>query len=194
MPSSAAGASATLRFARAAFTGVLDRPDDHRWRPDMGGGALLDVGIYCVAPLLVAAGRPPVRVEAAASMAPSGVDASFSGWLDFGEGFTAAIECSFDAPERQSLELVGTEAAVLVDRAFTPGPEDVAFTLRGRDGRSQEVVAGGADPYRAMIDHCPRGRARRRDTAPLGRGRDRRPRGARPPAQRGGLGVQCGCS
>ena len=79
---------------------------------------------------------------------------SFSAWLDFGGGFTAAIECSLDAPERQSLELVGTEAAVLVDRAFTPGPEDVAFTLRGRDGRSQEVVAGGADPYRVMIDHC----------------------------------------
>jgi predicted dehydrogenase len=143
-----------LRFARAAFTGVLDRANDHRWRPDMGGGALLDVGIYCVAPLLAAAGRPPVRVAAAASMATSGVDASFSGWLDFGEGFAAAIECSFDAPERQSLELVGTEAAVLVDRAFTPGPEDVAFTLRGRDGRSRKVAAGGADPYRAMIDHC----------------------------------------
>ena len=124
-----------LRFARAAFTGVLDRPDDHRWRPEMGGGALLDVGIYCVAPLLAAAGRPPVRVEAAASMATSGVDASFSGWLDFGGGFTAAIECSFDAPERQSFELVGTEAPCSFDRAFTPrGPRTSAFMLSGRDG------------------------------------------------------------
>lgn len=147
------GRLGALRFARAAFTGVLERANDHRWRPDMGGGALLDVGVYCVAPLLAAAGRPPVRVEAAASMAASGVDASFSGWLDFGDGFTAAIECSFEAPERQSLEIVGTEAAVLVDRAFTPGPEDVAFTVRGRDGRSEEIVAGGADPYRAMIEH-----------------------------------------
>ena len=160
----------------------------------MGGGALLDVGIYCVAPLLVAAGRPPVRVEAAASMATSGVDASFSGWLDFGGGFTAAIECSFDAPERQSLELVGTEAAVLVDRAFTPGPEDIAFTLRGRDGRVQEVVAGGADPYRAMIDHChevvrdgvtPRRSAA--DAIAVLAVLDRLRRAA-------GLGGQCGCS
>ena len=143
-----------MRFARAAFTGVLDRADDHRWRPQMGGGALLDVGIYCVAPLLAAAGRPPVRMAAAASRTASGVDASFSAWLDFGGGFAAAIECSFDAPGRQSLELVGTDAAVLVDRAFTPGPEDVLFTLRGRDGRTREVVAGGDDPYRAMIDHC----------------------------------------
>ncbi len=142
-----------LRFARAAFTGVLDRRDDHRWRAEMGGGALLDLGTYCVAPLLAAAGRPPVRVSAAALRSQSGVDASFGGWLDFGEGFTAAIECSFDAPERQFLEIVGTEAALQVDRAFTPGPEDAAFTLRRRDGQCEEVATGGADPYRGMIEH-----------------------------------------
>ena len=149
----ASGRLGALRFARAAFTGALDRPDDHRWRPELGGGSLLDVGIYCVAPLLAAAGRLPARVEAAASLAKSGVDASFSGWLDFGDGFTATIECSFDAPERQSLEIVGTEAAVLVDRAHTPGHEDVAFTLRHRDGRVEAMVAGGGDPYRGMIEH-----------------------------------------
>ena len=148
----ASGRLGALRFARAAFTGTLDRRDDHRWRPEMGGGALLDVGIYCIAPLLAAAGRPPARVEAAAFVTKSGVDASFSGWLDWGDGFTAAIECSFDAPERQSLEIVGTEAALLVDRAFTPGPGDVAIALRHRDGRLEEIVAGGSDPYRAMID------------------------------------------
>jgi D-xylose 1-dehydrogenase (NADP+, D-xylono-1,5-lactone-forming) len=147
------GRLGALRFARAAFTGVLDRPDDHRWRPEMGGGALLDVGIYCVAPLLAAAGRPPARVEAAASVTRSGVDASFSGWLDWSNGFTATIECSFDAPERQSLEIIGTEAAVSVDRAHTPGPEDVMITLRSRDGRVEQMVVGGADPYRAMIEH-----------------------------------------
>ena len=149
----ASGRLGGLRFARAAFTGVLDRPDDHRWRPEMGGGALLDVGIYCVAPLLAAAGRTPARVEATATLAKSGVDASFSGWLDFGDGFTATIECSFDAPERQSLEIVGTEAALLVDRAHTPGPEDAAITLRHRDGRLEEIMAGAANPYRAMIEH-----------------------------------------
>ena len=141
------------RFARASFTGVLDRHDDHRWRPEMGGGALLDLGIYCVAPLLTAAGRTPARVEASATLAKSGVDVSFSGWLDFGDGFTATIECSFDAPERQFLEIVGTEASLLVDRAYTPGPADTTITLRRRDGRVEEIAAGGADPYREMIEH-----------------------------------------
>jgi predicted dehydrogenase len=149
----ASGRLGALRFARAAFTGVLDRPDDHRWRPEMGGGALLDVGIYCVAPLLAAAGRTPARVEASATLAKSGVDAAFSGWLDFGDGFTATIECSFDAPERQFLEIVGTEAALSVERAYTPGPADTMMTLRSREGRIEDLVAAGADPYRAMIEH-----------------------------------------
>jgi predicted dehydrogenase len=149
----AAGRLGAPRFARALFTGVLSRRDDHRWRPEMGGGALLDLGVYCVAPLLAVAGRAPERVEAAASVTASGVDASFAGWLDFGDGFTATIECSFDAPERQSLEIVGTEAALTVERAHTPGPDDVAFTLRSRDGRVEEVVAGGDDPYRIMVEH-----------------------------------------
>ena len=83
---------------------------------------------------------------------------------------------------------------MLVDRAFTPGPEDVAFTLRGRDGRLQEVVAGGADPYRAMIEHChdvvrdgvtPRRSAA--DAIAVLAVLDRLRRAA-------GLGVQCGCS
>ena len=147
------GTLGKLRFARAAFTGALDRHDDHRWRPEMGGGALLDLGVYCVAPLFAAVGRPPTRVAASASRASLGVDASFAGWLDFGDGFTAAIECSFDAPERQLLEFVGTEGAVQVDRAFTPCPDDTMFTLRWRDGRCEQTVGGGADPYRVMIEH-----------------------------------------
>ena len=156
-----------LRFARAAFTGVLGRPGDHRWRPEMGGGALLDVGIYCVAPVMQAAGRPPVRVAAAAVRTAAGVDSSLAGWLDFGDGFTATIECSFEAPERQCLEIVGTEAAVAVDRAHTPGPRDVALVLHHRNGRLEEILAGGVDPYQAMIEHfhaIVRGEARPRRT------------------------------
>ena len=84
----------------------------------------------------------------------SGVDASFSGWLDLGDGFTAAIECSFDAPERQSLEIVGTEARA--------GRRSRVHARARRTRRSPSVIAtvgsrrsprAASDPYRAMIDH-----------------------------------------
>jgi predicted dehydrogenase len=149
----ASGRLGELRFGRAAFTGRLKRPDDHRWRPEMGGGVLLDVGIYCLAPFLAATGRPPARVMAAASLARHGVDASFSGWLDWADGFAVSMECSFEAPERQELEFVGTKGALFLDRAHTPGLEDVAIKLRSLDGHVETIVAGGADPYRRMIEH-----------------------------------------
>lgn len=146
-------------FGMAAFTGVLGDPADYRWRPEMGGGALLDVGIYCLSPLLLAGGvgaaeAGTVEVGAAAGRYTDlGVDASFSGWLAFGGGRSAAFQCSAEAPERQFLELVGTEAALSVERAFTPSHGDVSIFLRRRDGSVDEVTTAGGDPYLAMVDH-----------------------------------------
>jgi predicted dehydrogenase len=142
-----------LRFGRAAFTGVLASRDGHRWRADLGGGALLDLGIYCVAPLLVAAQRLPIEVVGSAVMDPSGVEVSYSGWLNFGNGFSATIECSFETPERQLVEVVGTEASVIVQRAFTPGEDDTTVHLRRRDGTSEDLGWRGGDPYRGLVDH-----------------------------------------
>lgn len=142
-----------LRSAHTAFTGTLTESDNHRWRPELGGGVLLDLGIYVLAPLLVAAQRLPVEVVGAASVGPTGVDTSFSGWLDFGSGFRASVECSYEAPESQVVEVTGTDAAVLVHRAFTPGPDDTTVHLRRRDGTVEDVGWRGADPYRGLVDH-----------------------------------------
>lgn len=153
------GELGTVLFATTAFTGVLSPPDDHRFQPDMGGGALLDLGIYCISPLLWAFGAGPGDHDALkeatgrAHRAPLGVDASFSGFLDFGDGRTGAFRCSFEAPERQLLEIVGTEASLSVERAFTAGHHDRGLVLSRRDGTSVSVETEGADPYLRMVDH-----------------------------------------
>jgi xylose dehydrogenase (NAD/NADP) len=149
------GGLGELRFAAAAFTFPLQDRRNHRWRPEMGGGALLDVGIYCLAPLVAVAGRFPVHVSAATVTSDSGVDASFGGWLDFGRGFVASFSVSFEAPERQHLELVGTDAAAVVDDAFAAGASGqrplVVFAAGG--SVPEPVVAPDDDPYRLMVDH-----------------------------------------
>jgi predicted dehydrogenase len=142
-----------LRFGRTAFTGVLEPPDDHRWRPEMGGGALLDVGIYCLAPLVDAAGRFPVDISAVQVVTERGVDASFSGWLDFGQGFTASFAVSFEAPERQHMELVGTAATALVDDAFAAGATGQRGRLLNAASGVEQLDGADDDPYRLMVEH-----------------------------------------
>ncbi len=150
------------RFARTAFTGRMDRPGNHRWDPAMGGGALADLGIYCLAPVLSFAGGEPEWVAArevpgtdpAAGRDPHAVavDVSFAGLLGFAGGLLASFECSFDAAERQVLELVGADAAVSCERAHTPGPEDTSYRWRHSDGRVEERQGGGGELYRLMVE------------------------------------------
>ena len=80
------------------------------------------------------------------------MDASFAGLLAFAGGLTASFECSFDATERQILELVGSEGAVSCERAFTPGPDDTSYRWRHSDSRVDERHAGGGELYRLMVE------------------------------------------
>jgi len=149
----AAGALGEVRFARSAFTFPLEDAGNHRWRSEMGGGALLDLGVYCLTPLVEAGGGLPDRMAARAVRASSGVDASFSGWLEFPSGLAAAFCASFEAPERQHLELVGTAATALVDTPFAGGAEGAVVHLVHRDGRQGDVDAPSRDPYLGMVEH-----------------------------------------
>jgi predicted dehydrogenase len=141
------------RFARAAFGFPLDDVANHRWRPEMGGGALLDVGIYCLSPLMELGGGAPVKVTAREVTAASGVDASFSGWLEFANGLTATFACSFEVPELQHLDVIGTAATVSVEVPFAGGVGGTRINLHHRDGRVEEVPGPDGDPYRGMVDH-----------------------------------------
>jgi predicted dehydrogenase len=150
-----AGVLGRVQSLRSVFTFPNRDPLNYRWLPAMGGGALLDVGVYCLDPLLVIAGEP-VRVAAARIDAPSGVDTTFSGWLAFEGGVTASFVASFDAPEQQRLEIIGSEAILSFDRSFTAGEHDRTLTLSHRDGRVEQIDAGGCDPYLAMVEHFAR--------------------------------------
>ncbi len=153
----AAGRLGQLVSARASFTFPLTAPDDHRWDPVLGGGALADVGIYTLTPLFElaeAVGDPvPDSVTTHAVRTDRSVDVTTIGMLHFPHGFCASFQCSFDAPEQQVIEVVGTDARVTVEHCFTPGRSDTDLVLHHRDGSVETVSGPGADPYRGMVDH-----------------------------------------
>jgi len=147
------GRIGNVRVARAAFCFTLDRPDDFRWTPGMGGGALYDVGCYCVNSLRLVLNREPLRV-AAFQHEVNGVDATLSGALDFGNGVSGHFDCSMEGAYNQSLTVVGSEGILTLSVPFGSKDREVTLTY----GESSESFAV-MDPYRTMVEHF--GRAMR---------------------------------
>jgi predicted dehydrogenase len=149
------GGLGELRAMRAAFTFPLvhERPADHRFDTVLGGGASLDVGIYCTAPMLRAAGREPVAVAASAEWEAPGVDRTLSAFYDFGGGLSGAIDVSFELPLFQRLELIGTSAALVADWAFNPPTAPATFAVVQLDGTTATSSFPASSAYLAMVDH-----------------------------------------
>jgi D-xylose 1-dehydrogenase (NADP+, D-xylono-1,5-lactone-forming) len=150
-----AGALGEVRSMRAAFTFPLveERPADHRFDVVLGGGSSLDVGIYCTAPMLRAAGREPVAVAASAVWEAPGCDRSLSAFYDFGDGLSGAITTSFELAPFQRLEFVGTTAALVADWAFNPAMRAATFDVVQLDGSTATSSFVGASAYLGMVEH-----------------------------------------
>jgi xylose dehydrogenase (NAD/NADP) len=141
-----------LRISRGAFSFNLTRFDDHRF-DERGGGALFDVGIYCLGPVLLLAPHEPVGVAASAVRNDKGVDVSMSGWLDLGEGLVATAEASFESVSRRSLDLVGTNGSLTIAPDLAPGPiEPSSVEVLRLDDSINRFPAAGADSFGEMLD------------------------------------------
>lgn len=138
------------------FTIGPDGADNYRWDQTQGGGALLDVGIYCLGPAVQLWGAHPTRIEASLIPAPSGVDAATAATLTWPGGEVARISCSFVDAEAQQLVLIGTDGTLTLDGdAHTGGERASEIRLTTFDGLSttnSTIAVQPGDPYLAMID------------------------------------------
>lgn len=159
------GALGGLRLIRPSFSFLLERPTDIRWVAALGGGALYDVGCYCVTFSRLFAGREPLAVTGWSDLTPpdhpggGGVDHSFVGVLDFGEGLRSVFDCSFTQPFRQRVELVGERGTVVIPEAWVPGrrgsggPDEHGLEAPRLVVNGQEEVQPAADSYQLMVEH-----------------------------------------
>jgi predicted dehydrogenase len=147
------GALGTVRSIRSVFTFRLMRPNDVRLDPALGGGALMDVGCYCVNISRTVAGAEPVEVQAWATSGATGVDTQLSGMLRFESGLVAHFDCALDMERREFYDIGGTDACLTVDAAFAPGTGELAMVEQRapREQRRHEFAA--IDQYRLMVEH-----------------------------------------
>ena len=106
---------------RANYLSIGRDPQNPRYRTDAGGGALLDLGCYCVNFSRHFAGREPLRVTAHSKFdRDTGVDLTTSGLLQFSGGLTAHLACSFESEGVYHAELIGQQGRILIPHPWRP--------------------------------------------------------------------------
>jgi D-xylose 1-dehydrogenase (NADP+, D-xylono-1,5-lactone-forming) len=146
-----AGTVGELRQIRASFSFQIEGANV-RLEPDLAGGALMDVGCYCVSGSRLLGGEAE-SVSAYQVLGPSGVDLRLTGTLVFPGGVHAQIDCAFDLPLRQSLEVFGSEGSL---RVTWPWNVRVPGILMQHGDEVEHVVVAAVDTYRLQSDNFSR--------------------------------------
>jgi xylose dehydrogenase (NAD/NADP) len=146
----ASGVIGEPREVEAAFNFPLADSANYRLDPALGGGALLDVGGYCVTAARFFLGEEPSAVRASARYAPAGANLAISALLEHVSGRLARIACAFDTAEYQRVTVIGSAAALELPYAFTAWQSDVAPILIHRGKFVETHSTHTADPYGLM--------------------------------------------
>jgi predicted dehydrogenase len=139
-----------LLSIRACFTFPLTDLTNVRASLDLDGGALMDVGCYCVSGARLLAGEP-VAASAVRVDGPTGVDMAFHGTLRHEDDVVTQFEASFLAPRRQSLEVVGEDAVLTVQSPWRIDWPGEALITRGET--TERLDFAPANSYTRQLEN-----------------------------------------
>ena len=127
----AEGVIGDVRTVIADHNQNLPSDPKHRLQdPHLGGGALLDLGIYPISFAWDMLGAPS-SVSAIAAKTPTGVDRQTAVVLGYADGQKALIHTALDTAGPNAASVIGTKGWVAIDRVFY---EPTAFTVYDLDG------------------------------------------------------------
>jgi xylose dehydrogenase (NAD/NADP) len=158
------GAIGDVKLVRATYTfdlgaasdvrsGGLD--EDIRLNPDLGGGAVSDLGSYCVSGLRLYAGSRPKSVTSWKHSSPGRtVETMISGEIAFENGVIGQFFAALDIPGGGHIEILGTKGRIKMANAFRiradQGP--VTIEIYNLDKTTLETMPF-KDQYELEIDH-----------------------------------------
>jgi len=138
-------------------------PADRLFDLALGGGALLDVGVYVVSFAQMVLGTP-ARVVAAGSLFPGGADAEASLVLDYGDGRTATLMTSLRNHTPGQARVFGTTGWIDVLPRFHH-PETIVLHRAGAEPETITRVPLGAGYAHELIEVTEGVRAGRSESA-----------------------------
>lgn len=161
------GAIGDPREIQSNFYFRLRRRDNIRLRPEMAGGALNDVGCYCLHLALLLFGQPATAGVAVPTWAAEGVDAETQGIVTFSDDRHATFACGMFRPSDTFTRVLGDGGEIRLSNPFHPGPTDtLEMRIPGRV--TTEHLVGSEPSFAPAITHIQnvvRGRERPRHLA-----------------------------
>ena len=117
-------------------------PVEHRLRdPKLGGGALLDLGVYPINLVHLILGAPTV-VRSWAHLTPEGVDENTGVLFGYQAGAVATMTCSINGGSRTVASITGTEGRIDLPEGFFV-PRSFVLSRPGRPAETVEVPFEG---------------------------------------------------
>ena len=140
-----------VKLARAELTYTIeDWENDSRTKSELGGGALLDAGCYCVSALRFVLGAEPVAVQGWRRMREGhGVDSTFAGLLRFPNDCLAYMATGMEQPFRCVCEVVGADGRIEIGDMF--GEQAGVRVIRG--GKEEVSAFSGPNRFRTQLEH-----------------------------------------
>lgn len=130
-----------LRRMDASFgTSIAATATELRYDPALGGGALMDLGTYCVHWCRTLAKGEPKVSRASAMRGETGVDISTHANLSFPGGVTGHIACDMASPPHASLIIEGLDGRIKVTNPLAPQLGHL-IEVEGLDGTRRETCA-----------------------------------------------------
>ncbi|MBZ0276228.1 MAG: Gfo/Idh/MocA family oxidoreductase [Anaerolineae bacterium] len=149
----ASGAVGRLTTVQSSFTFPISNEANIRLSQSLAGGALMDVGCYCVNVMRLMTGEEPVQASALAQVGESsGVDETLAGVLSFPSGVVGHFDCGLRSHRTHTYEIRGTEGRILVESAFAMEPDEQPVIRWWRGNEYQEIVMPAVNHYTLMAE------------------------------------------
>jgi predicted dehydrogenase len=141
------GAIGELRLIRTSFCYRTTRiADNIRFSAEMAGGALMDIGCYCISYSRLFAGQEPAVMMATAHLHESGVDDLTAGTLRFANGVVASFTCGMQVQADNAAHLCGSDGFIEVPVPWKPPAKQAAYTIARGTPPRMDSTSGAKAP------------------------------------------------